>query len=47
MKDKKTKIYDKDRLKLVLLPPREDVEVTRNDVKNFYKNLTNIFISEN
>lgn len=34
-------------LKLVLLPPEENEEVTQEDVKNFYRNLTNILMSEN
>lgn len=33
-------------LKLVLIPP-EETEVTPEDVKNFYKNLTNILMNEN
>lgn len=33
-------------LKLVLISP-EETEVTPEDVKNFYKNLTNILMNEN
>lgn len=34
-------------LTLVLLPPKVNKEVTREDIKNFYLELTNILISEN
>jgi len=34
-------------LKLILLPPKHQEEVTQEDVKNFYKNLTSILMSEN
>lgn len=33
-------------LKLILIPPKEDKEVTKDDVKYFYKKLANILISE-
>ena len=34
-----------DRIELVLLPPREDNEVTEDDIKNFYIDLTKILLS--
>lgn len=34
-------------LKLILLPPEEKETPTKEDVKNFYKNLANILLSEN
>lgn len=36
-----------DSLKLKLLPPKQQEEITKEDVKNFYKNLTSILMSEN
>lgn len=33
------------RLKLILLPPKEQEDVTEDDVKCFYKRLANILIS--
>lgn len=34
------------KLKLKLLPPREQKDITRIDIINFYKNLINIFYCE-
>ncbi len=36
-----------DKLKLILLPPKEHEEITEEKIKNFYKNLANILIEEN
>ena len=36
-----------DSLKLVLLPPKQQEEVTQEDIKNFYINITTILMSEN
>lgn len=50
MKETVVKIKKKkpsDSIKLILLPPEEHEEVTFNDVKNFYVNLTSILMSEN
>ena len=35
-----------DRLKLIILPPKKQEEITPEDIKNFYKNLTSVLISE-
>lgn len=35
-----------DKIELILLPPKQKEEVTEDDVKNFYKNLTAILLSE-
>ena len=50
MKKVELKIVNKkptDKLTLILLPPKQQEEVTQEDVKNFYKNLTSILMSEN
>ncbi|MBQ8460572.1 hypothetical protein IJ541_10805 [bacterium] len=36
-----------DKLTLILLSPKQQEKVTQEDVKNFYKNLTSILMSEN
>ena len=36
-----------DKLKLILLPPKEYEEITEEKIENFYKNLANILIEEN